>query len=88
MAPGLQTKMVSLLTVIAGVRGSAFSRGFSSRPNSPVKCKEDQMIPMHVMYYYGQQACLTLCSRDYQASYPESEILSRVQGCKQTCPLL
>ena len=46
MAPGLQTKMVSLLTVIAGVRGSAFSRGFSSRPNSPGKCKEDQMIPM------------------------------------------
>lgn len=80
--------MVLLLTVIAEVRVLAFSCAFSSSPNSPGKCKEDQMIPVHAMDYYGQQACLTLCSRDYQANYPESEIMSSIQGFKQTCPLL
>ena len=79
--------MVLLLTVTAEVRVLAFSCAFPSRPNSPGKCKEDQMIPVHAMAYYGQQACLTLCSRDYQANYPESETVSSIQGFKQTFAL-
>lgn len=41
------------------------------------------MVSVHAMDYYGQQACLTLCSRHYQANYPESESMSQVQGREQ-----
>lgn len=72
-----------LLTVKAVVRVSVFSHAISSSPNSPGKCKEEQIISVYAMDYYEQQLGIAFSSTENQASYPESEIMSTFKGWKQ-----
>lgn len=84
--PGSETKNGLLLTVIAVVRVSAFSSAVSSSPNSSRKCKEDQMIYVHAVDYYGQQACLSFAPKNIK---PTSQIvklcLASKAGSKLAC---